>query len=70
MEKNLKNKCLNRSAEQEVGECHEQLSDLSMQNQSLAGARRKLEQEAENLRQDCDEMKGDIFNVNPNVIGP
>ena len=47
-----------RLAEQEVGECHEQLSDLSMQNQSLAGARRKLEQEAENLRQDCDDMKG------------
>jgi len=48
-----------RSAEQEVIEFHDQLSDLSMQNQSLAAAKRKLEQEADNLKQDSDDMKGE-----------
>ena len=31
-----------------------------MQNQSLAAAKRKLEQEADNLKQDSDDMKGKI----------
>ena len=52
-----------RSAEQEVIEFHEQLSDLSMQNQSLAAAKRKLEQEADNLKQDAEDMRG-TFNIN------
>ncbi len=34
------------------------MSDLTMQNQSLAATRRKLEQEADNLRQDCEDMRG------------
>ena len=49
-----------RSAEQEVIEFHEQLSDLSMQNQSLAAAKRKLEQEADNLKQDAEDMRGTL----------
>ena len=47
-----------RSAEQELAECHEQMSELTMQNQSLAATRRKLDQEADNLRQDSDDIRG------------
>ena len=47
-----------RTAETEVTEFHEQISDLSMQNQALTGQRRKLEQEADNLKQDSDDMRG------------
>ncbi len=49
---------MSRSAEQELAECHEQMSELTMQNQSLAAGRRKLEQEADNLRQDSEDMRG------------
>jgi hypothetical protein len=34
------------------------MSELTMQNQSLAASRRKLEQEADNLRQDSEDMRG------------
>ena len=49
---------MRRSAEQELAECHEQMSELTMQNQSLAASRRKLDQEADNLRQDAEDMRG------------
>lgn len=39
-----------RAAEQELSECNETMSDLSVQNQSLAANKRRLEGEMDNLR--------------------
>jgi myosin heavy chain 6/7 len=42
--------------EQELSDTNEQLSDLTCQNQSIAGAKRKLETEMQTLAGDMDEM--------------
>ena len=38
-----------RQAEQELSDTNEQLSDLTCQNQAIAGAKRKLESEMQTL---------------------
>merc|ERR1711953_388266 len=45
-----------RMTEQELSDTNEQLSDLTCQNQAIAGAKRKLEQEMQTLHSDLDEM--------------
>merc|ERR1712117_433015 len=45
-----------RLTEQELSNTNEQLSDLTCQNQALAGAKRKLESELQTLHGDLDEM--------------
>merc|ERR1712150_257245 len=45
-----------RATEQELSDTNEQLSDLTCQNQAIAGAKRKLDSEAETLNGDLDEM--------------
>jgi len=45
-----------RQAEQELSDTNEQLSDLTCQNQAIAGAKRKLESEMQTLHADIDEM--------------
>merc|ERR1719340_437653 len=45
-----------RLTEQELSDTNEQLSDLTCQNQALAGAKRKLESELQTLHGDLDEM--------------
>merc|ERR1711899_18323 len=45
-----------RMTEQELSDTNEQLSDLTCQNQAIAGAKRKLESEMQTLHGDCDEM--------------
>ena len=50
-----------RAAEQELTDCHENISDLTVQNQSLAAMKRKIDQELENLRQDIDDMKNEAM---------
>merc|ERR1739846_132968 len=45
-----------RTIEQELSDTNEQLSDLTCQNQAIAGAKRKLESEMTTLHGDCDEM--------------
>merc|ERR1711972_222682 len=45
-----------RMTEQELSDTNEQLSDLTCQNQSIAGAKRKLESEMQTLHGDLDEM--------------
>merc|ERR1712088_1275871 len=42
--------------EQELSDTNEQLSDLTCQNQAIAGAKRKLESEMQTLHGDLDEM--------------
>merc|ERR1719189_49219 len=42
--------------EQELSDTNEQLSDLTCQNQSIAGAKMKLESEMQKLHADMDEM--------------
>jgi len=44
-----------KMAEQEVIDTNETLADLTVQNQSLATTKRKLEQDLTDLRNDCDE---------------
>ena len=44
-----------KMSEQEVIDTNETLADLTVQNQSLATAKRKLEQDISDLRNDCDE---------------
>merc|ERR1719278_523671 len=48
-----------RMTEQELSDTNEQLSDLTCQNQSIAGAKRKLETEMQTLAGDMDEMAGE-----------
>merc|ERR1712241_1463154 len=45
-----------RITEQELSDTNEQLSDLTCQNQAIAGAKRKLESEIQTLHGDLDEM--------------
>merc|ERR1712078_465881 len=45
-----------RLIEQELADTNEQLSDLTCQNQAIAGAKRKLESEMQTLHGDLDEM--------------
>merc|ERR1739846_62718 len=45
-----------RITEQELSDTNEQLSDLTCQNQAIAGAKRKLESETQTLHGDLDEM--------------
>merc|ERR1712029_513796 len=45
-----------RLIEQELSDTNEQLSDLTCQNQAIAGAKRKLESEMQTLHGDLDEM--------------
>merc|ERR1712242_299411 len=45
-----------RMTEQELSGTNEQLSDLTCQNQAIAGAKRKLESEMQTLHGDLDEM--------------
>lgn len=39
-----------RAAEQDMSECHETMSDLTVQNQSIAANKRRLEAELENFK--------------------
>merc|ERR1712193_533027 len=48
-----------RMTEQELSDTNEQLSDLTCQNQSIAGAKRKLESEMQTLHGDMDEMSSE-----------
>merc|ERR1711899_715814 len=48
-----------RMTEQELSDTNEQLSDLTCQNQAIAGAKRKLESEMQTLHGDCDEMSSE-----------
>merc|ERR1719150_3689114 len=45
-----------RMTEQELSDANEQLSDLTCQNQSIAGSKRKLESEMQTLHGELDEM--------------
>jgi len=45
-----------RVTEQELSDTNEQLSDLTCQNQAIAGGKRKLESEMQTLHGDLDEM--------------
>merc|ERR1712126_795741 len=45
-----------RTTEQELSDTNEQLSELTCQNQSIAGAKRKLESEMQTLHGEIDEM--------------
>merc|ERR1712042_48923 len=45
-----------RITEQELSDTNEQLSDMTCQNQAIAGAKRKLESEMQTLHGDLDEM--------------
>merc|ERR1711863_236877 len=45
-----------RVSEQELSDTNEQLSELTCQNQAIAGAKRKLESEMQTLHGDLDEM--------------
>merc|ERR1712193_500030 len=48
-----------RMTEQELSDTNEQLSDLTCQNQAIAGAKRKLEAEMTTLHGDLDEMSSE-----------
>merc|ERR1712122_165582 len=48
-----------RLIEQELSDTNEQLSDLTCQNQAIAGAKRKLESEMQTLHGDLDEMSSE-----------
>merc|ERR1712025_1269776 len=48
-----------RVTEQELSDTNEQLSELTCQNQAIAGAKRKLESEMQTLHGDLEEMTGE-----------
>merc|ERR1712126_480114 len=48
-----------RTCEQELSDTNEQLSELTCQNQAIAGAKRKLEAEMQTLNGDLDEMSSE-----------
>merc|ERR1711981_648385 len=48
-----------RVSEQELSDTNEQLSELTCQNQAIAGAKRKLEAEMQTLSGDLDEMSSE-----------
>merc|ERR1711881_540432 len=50
-----------RMTEQELSDTNEQLSDLTCQNQAIAGAKRKLESEMQTLHGDLDEMGSEAY---------
>merc|ERR1711951_348755 len=50
-----------RMTEQELADTNEQLSDLTCQNQAIAGAKRKLESEMQTLHGDMDEMSSEAL---------
>merc|ERR550517_1936325 len=50
-----------RMTEQELSDTNEQLSDLTCQNQAIAGAKRKLESEMQTLHGDMDEMSSEAL---------
>merc|ERR1719370_1168489 len=50
-----------RITEQELSDTNEQLSELTVQNQSIAGAKRKLESELQTLHGDLDEMASEAM---------
>jgi len=50
-----------RMTEQELSDTNEQLSDLTCQNQAIAGAKRKLESEMQTLHGDLDEMASEAL---------
>merc|ERR1711936_1132385 len=50
-----------RMTEQELSDTNEQLSDLTCQNQAIAGAKRKLESEMGTLHGDLDEMANEAL---------
>merc|ERR1712021_313374 len=50
-----------RMTEQELSDTNEQLSDLTCQNQAIAGAKRKLESEMQTLHGDLDEMANEAL---------
>ena len=45
-----------RSAEQEVQDCNESLSDLNAQNQSLLTSKRRAEAEMDTLKQELEDV--------------
>merc|ERR1711974_236777 len=53
-----------RVTEQELSDTNEQLSDLTCQNQAIAGAKRKLESEMQTLNGDMDEMSSEAHLAN------
>merc|ERR1712153_168421 len=50
-----------RITEQELSDTNEQLSELTCQNQAIAGAKRKLESEMQTLHGDLDEMANEAL---------
>merc|ERR1712117_801088 len=48
-----------RMTEQDLSDTNESLSDLTCQNQAIAGAKRKLESEMQTLNSDLDEMSNE-----------
>ena len=50
-----------KMAEQELSDTNETLADLTVQNQSLTSAKRKLEQDLADLRQEADEAHGEVI---------
>merc|ERR1712241_500300 len=50
-----------RITEQELSDTNEQLSELTVHNQSMAGAKRKLEAEMQTLNGDMDEMSSEAL---------
>merc|ERR1711934_1208666 len=50
-----------RIIEQELSDTNEQLSDLTCNNQAIAGAKRKLESEMTTLHGDLDEMTSEAM---------
>merc|ERR1719516_953476 len=48
-----------RATEAELSDVNEQLSDATVQNQSIAAAKRKLESEMQTLHADLDEMSSE-----------
>merc|ERR1712113_600303 len=50
-----------RMIEQELSDTNEQLSELTCQNQAIAGAKRKLESEMQTLHGDLDEMANEAL---------
>merc|ERR1712061_464147 len=50
-----------RMTEQELSDTNEQLSELTCQNQAIAGAKRKLESEMQTLHGDLDEMANEAL---------
>ncbi|XP_040566481.1 myosin-3 [Lepeophtheirus salmonis] len=48
-----------RAAEHELNDCHESMNDLSVQNQSLAATKRKIQSETDNIKQEVEYMNSE-----------